>query len=267
MEEKYPELGNLMPRDITAREIWKVSKDGPVFLDMTEIPDQIISKKLSGLLDDCMTFLGKDIRKEAIPVFPGIHYFMGGIMVDEKHRTALRHLYAAGECCAQYHGANRLGGNSLLGALYGGQVAAKTAIAEASLSAAEAGILNSQWIDGQSAKFPVLPICSVAPDNVHSAIDETEKPQYNRILTNAMGVLRSEAVLERALSDMESLHSNMALLGRAMLKSALFRKESRGAHWREDYPQQNNIAYQKTTVAAYDGTDIQISFVPVPQRR
>ena len=62
---------------------------------------------------------------------PGIHYFMGGIYVDEKHRTPVRNLYAAGECCAQYHGANRLGGNSLLGAIYGGRIAAQTACEDA----------------------------------------------------------------------------------------------------------------------------------------
>ncbi len=131
MEEKYPELGNLMPRDITAREIWKVSHESEVFLDMTEISEEIISNKLSGLADDCMTYLHKDIRKEPVSVLPGIHYFMGGILVDEQHRTPIQNLYAAGECCAQYHGANRLGGNSLLGALYGGRVAAKSACEQA----------------------------------------------------------------------------------------------------------------------------------------
>ena len=131
MEKKYPELGNLMPRDITAREIWKVSHESEVFLDMTEISEEIISNKLSGLADDCMTYLHKDIRKEPVSVLPGIHYFMGGILVDEQHRTPIQNLYAAGECCAQYHGANRLGGNSLLGALYGGRVAAKSACEQA----------------------------------------------------------------------------------------------------------------------------------------
>ena len=77
MEKKYPELGNLMPRDITAREIWKVSHESEVFLDMTEISEEIISNKLSGLADDCMTYLHKDIRKEPVSVLPGIHYFMG----------------------------------------------------------------------------------------------------------------------------------------------------------------------------------------------
>jgi succinate dehydrogenase / fumarate reductase flavoprotein subunit len=79
MEEKYPELGNLMPRDITAREVWTVSRDYEVFLDMTELPKEVMEHKLAGLVDDCQTYLHKDIRKEPIPILPGIHYFMGGI--------------------------------------------------------------------------------------------------------------------------------------------------------------------------------------------
>ena len=74
MEEKYPELGNLMPRDITAREVWTVSRDYEVFLDMTELPKEVMEHKLAGLVDDCQTYLHKDIRKEPIPILPGIHY-------------------------------------------------------------------------------------------------------------------------------------------------------------------------------------------------
>ena len=68
--------------------------------------------------------------KKPIPVVPGIHYFMGGILVDRQHRTTMRGLYASGECACQYHGANRLGGNSLLGATYGGTIAAQSAMAD-----------------------------------------------------------------------------------------------------------------------------------------
>lgn len=75
--EKYPELGNLMPRDITAREIWKVSHESEVFLDMTEISEEIISNKLSGLADDCMTYLHKDIRKGTGVCFTGNSLFYG----------------------------------------------------------------------------------------------------------------------------------------------------------------------------------------------
>ncbi len=157
MEEKYPELGNLMPRDITAREVWTVSRDYEVFLDMTELPKEVMEHKLAGLVDDCQTYLHKDIRKEPIPILPGIHYFMGGIQVDERHRTSMRNLYAAGECCAQYHGANRLGGNSLLGAIYGGQIAAETACRETvsspNMPCAEESLLPELSPDAQMQIF------------------------------------------------------------------------------------------------------------------
>ena len=245
MEEKYPELGNLMPRDITAREIWKVSHESEVFLDMTEISDEIISNKLSGLADDCMTYLHKDIRKEPVSVLPGIHYFMGGILVDEQHRTPIQNLYAAGECCAQYHGANRLGGNSLLGALYGGRVAAKSACEQADV----VDLSCATQID-----FP-------------PASQISEIKQLNKVMQDTMGVVRNENTLLNGIQTVQALTGNLPLLGMAVLKSALARKESRGAHWREDYPKSNDDDYLKTTVARFDGKQIQISFVPVPERR
>ena len=245
MEEKYPELGNLMPRDITAREIWKVSHESEVFLDMTEISEEIISNKLSGLADDCMTYLHKDIRKEPVSVLPGIHYFMGGILVDEQHRTPIQNLYAAGECCAQYHGANRLGGNSLLGALYGGRVAAKSACEQADV----VDLSCATQID-----FP-------------PASQISEIKQLNKVMQETMGVVRNENTLLNGIQTVQALTGNLPLLGMAVLKSALARKESRGAHWREDYPKSNDDDYLKTTVARFDGKQIQISFVPVPERR
>ncbi|MBR2188283.1 MAG: FAD-binding protein [Eubacterium sp.] len=246
MEEKYPPLGNLMPRDITAREIWSVCRDSPVYLDMTEIREEIIKRTLSGLVDDCLTYLHKDIRKEPIPVYPGIHYFMGGILVDRQHRTNVKNLYAAGECCAQYHGANRLGGNSLLGAIYGGKVAAEAACKEC-------------------AENRCHPLDVQQP--VSSEFSPKEKAHLNRILLNALGVGRNEATLMSALEEIQQMKGTLSLLGQAVLKSALARRESRGAHYREDYPNRNDKDFKNTTVARYDGSTIGITFEHVPERR
>lgn len=248
MEEKYPELGNLMPRDITAREIWNVSRNREVFLDMTEISSDVFEKKLAGLVSDCLIYLHKDIRKEPIPIYPGIHYFMGGIYVDERHRTTMKHLYAAGECCAQYHGANRLGGNSLLGALYGGRTAALTACEEAVPQNIIAHVLNDT--------INCMPTISV-----------TEKKDVNEILLRSLGVVRSEEMLKNGLLEIEKMNGNLALLGSAVLKSALSRKESRGAHWREDYPKQDDALFLKTTIASYCKGEVRISFKEIPERR
>ncbi|MCQ2357119.1 MAG: FAD-binding protein [Methanocorpusculum sp.] len=83
--------------------------------------------RLKEITDLCTTYLHRDPTEPYIPVTPAVHYFMGGIRVDRSHRTSPLGLYAAGECASQYHGANRLGGNSTLAAAYGGRIAAVTA--------------------------------------------------------------------------------------------------------------------------------------------
>ena len=174
-----------------------------------------------------------------------IHYFMGGIQVDERHRTSMRNLYAAGECCAQYHGANRLGGNSLLGAIYGGQIAAETACRE-------------------TVSSPNMPC---AEESLLPELSPDAQMQMNRILLNALGVVRDAQTLEAGIQEIRKLSGTLPLLGCAMLESALARKESRGAHWRADFPQRNDAVYCKTTVAHWNGQHIAISFESIPERR
>ena len=192
-----------------------------------------------------MLYLHKDIRKEPVPVSPGIHYFMGGIHVDECHRTRISCLYAAGECCSQYHGANRLGGNSLLGAIYGGRIAAKYACSD------ECHIQKGHPIKAD-----------ISDDSVTSDIQ-----RLNQIMQNALGVVRNEETLQKGLREIKEMSGSLALLGRAIIESAIARRESRGAHYREDYPLRNDRDYLKTTVARFDGDNIRILFENVPKRR
>lgn len=236
MEERYPELGNLMPRDITAREIWRVRQQMPVYLDMTELDSTVFEQKLSGLRDDCLTYLGLDPKEQPIPVEPGIHYFMGGLQVDVQHRTRMRSVYAAGECCAQYHGANRLGGNSLLGAIYGGRVAAQTALAEA---------------DGSTCS------CSVHPAGEKTSVQEQQI--LHKTLAQALGVVRTEEIMRQALQTVQFLSGNLALLGQAVLLSALERKESRGAQFRADYPETRE-QYGTAAITQYAQGEITVTW-------
>jgi succinate dehydrogenase / fumarate reductase flavoprotein subunit len=144
LEEKYPSLGNLVPRDIATREIFQVCLSGygvdgkrQVYLDLTHIPRKDLDVKLGGILEIYEKFVGDDPREVPMKVFPGMHYSMGGLWVgfarDEKSgmidESSLRNqstnvpgLYAGGEVDFSIHGANRLGANSLVSCLYAGRI-------------------------------------------------------------------------------------------------------------------------------------------------
>jgi succinate dehydrogenase / fumarate reductase flavoprotein subunit len=241
MEDKFPEMGNLAPRDVISREMW--SLDEQAYLDLSGLSSAIWNTRLANTLDDCLTHLRLDPRKDPIPVAPGVHYFMGGIQVDEAHRTVLPNLYAAGECCCQYHGASRLGGNSLLGAIYGGITAARSALADGSPI-------------GGGEYFPA--------DAEQSARDRLKTQTAAR---NALGIARDRAGLETGIAELEKLPGSIPLLARAMAIGALERRESRGAHLRTDYPEPNDAVFQKTTVAVYRGGKISVRFEDTPKKR
>lgn len=257
MEEKYPELGNLMPRDVVSREMERVRQDGKkTYLDMTGLDASVWKNKLSDLRQECLELLGKDPVTEPIEVSPGIHYFMGGIRVDEQHRTNIRHLYAAGECACQYHGANRLGGNSMLGAVFGGSVAAQTALAE---------------YGGEPAEPERLLGSSPSPRMLPTGVPK----QAAEIFRQALGIFRSGEELENAVvrtdlllqQETDPLQKKRLLLGKAVLLAAQHRKESRGAHTRLDFPERNDLQFRKTTVVRLKGDRIVLSLSDIPPKR
>ena len=272
MEDKYPEKGNLMPRDVIAREEWFIIREGgKVYLDMSHLDKKVSMVKLKGVVDDCKQFLGLDPTKEPIPVEPGVHYFMGGICVDADHRTSMKNLYAAGECACQYHGANRLGGNSLLGALHGGAAAADSAIADPTFDSEKVPTLSEE------------PSYKMEKKNVPGSFVDY-KQELNGILQRGLGITRDEKTLQEALSKIDSLIEKAkvsyddtaseaenrqvlvsALLGKAMLLSAEARKESRGAHTRTDYPGEQE-AFQKQSYAEYKDGKYTIYFQKAGER-
>ena len=249
MEDRYPEFGNLMPRDIMAREMSMVCRwadcEPQVYLDMTGIAHTIWKEKLADIKAACIHYLHKDPEKESIPVEPGIHYFMGGILVDKDHCTNIRNVYAAGECACQYHGANRLGGNSILGAIYGGKIAVQSA--------------SERLMHWKKIKE--------APQ-WHLEEEYEDMGEVSRYLRKGLGLIRSEIEIAQAAGKLEALldvvqsrgmKGKRLLLGLAMLRSAYERKESRGAHFRCDYPEEKE-SYRKTTVASLDGQKLKIEF-------
>src|SRR5512143_1100805 len=136
LEEWYPKYGNLVPRDVATRAIHKVvyehnlGVDGKpmVYLDVTHIDRKVLDKKLEGILEIYEKFVGDDPRDTPMKIFPGMHYTMGGLWVDFNQATNVPGIYAAGEAEYSYHGANRLGANSLVSCIYGGFIAGPTAV-------------------------------------------------------------------------------------------------------------------------------------------
>ena len=184
---------------------------------------------------------------------------MGGIDVDRSHATGMPGLFAAGECCSQYHGANRLGGNSLLGAIYGGKRAALSTAEYVSSGGAEEILYQHAYHEAQNSLKDMEHVSSGL------AVSEKLKNKIRDILSGAMGIVRNEKSLEKALYELNELEGedltereqNRVLLARAILLSAIHRRESRGAHFREDYPAQDP-KYQGLVTALFDGKQIKV---------
>lgn len=277
MEEKYGKRGNLQTRDVVSREIYMSGRQ--VYLDISFLPAREIKKKLPEVMELCQKYRGIDITKEPIPVTPSVHFFMGGIAVDNNHMTNIDRLYAIGECASIYHGANRLGGNSLLAAMYSGKVAAddigRKLATDASGKMADAaremtdasGKMADFEDDIEVAKFKLSEMMNGASKFPVQYIRDLLAETMNKEL----GIVRDEKSLSQGIEDVKyyisiskkikydnsvlayfnySLEGILAL-ARATLECAYARKESRGAHYRSDYSDSDK-AYEYATIISYD---------------
>lgn len=266
MKEWYPVMAELMPRDVVSRSIYKASCAGKrkVYLDLRHLDEETIKVKLDEVYEICNNYLSLNPIIEPIPVYPGVHYFMGGILTDENHKTNVEGLYAAGECSCQYHGANRLGGNSLLGAIHGGLTAGENAVNRVDYDdeLVELALKNevysfNNWDDSLKGVL----------------VNELEE-KLAYLVNDSMGIYRNEKDLQDAYKKLEKLKQSeinaignyynykkmraLIILAQAMILSAINRKESRGAHQREEYPKTMDN-YKKTTLVEFSG-EIKVSF-------
>ncbi|GAB4253130.1 MAG: succinate dehydrogenase flavoprotein subunit [Deferrisoma sp.] len=303
LEEKYPAYGNLVPRDIASREIFDVcvnqglGVDGKnqVYLDLTHIPAEELEVKLGGILEIYRKFMGEDPAKVPMKVFPAVHYSMGGLWIDYDQMTSIPGLFAAGECEYQYHGANRLGANSLLSCIYGGQVAGQKAMewaldqapegeagraAELEVKRQEEFLNRIRSMDGDENPYVLhRELGEVMTDNVtvvryNDRLDQTLERivEFKERWTN----LRPP---DRGARANQSLHFARQLyymleLAHVITLGARLRDESRGAHYKPEFPERDDERFLKTTLARYtpegpriDYEDVDIQYIaPRPRK-
>ena len=260
LEEMYPAYGNLVPRDVASRAIFKVcvhmglgiNGENRVYLDLSHIPADYLEHKLGGILEMYSEFVGQDPRKVPMEIFPSVHYSMGGIWVDRLHHTNIKGLMASGEGDYQYHGANRLGANSLLSAAYSGTVSGPEAMRMAkagelgdALTQAELDKARQEVVD----QFEGI-LKMDGPENAHKLHHELGDLMYKYV-----SIERDNNGLDQCLVELKEILKrwdnigltdrghwanqeamfvrqlrNMILYAMCITKAARCRDESRGAH-------------------------------------
>ena len=292
LEEKYPAYGNLVPRDIATREIFQICIEGmgvagenQVYLDLTHIPAEMLDRKLGAILEIYEMFVGDDPRHVPMRIFPGVHYSMGGLWVDYNQRTNIPGLLAAGECDYSIHGANRLGANSLLSCVFGGFIGAPAAIeyaknverdgADSSRLCEQELKLQQEINDGlikqsgnenqyvlhqEMGKWMTDNVTVVRYNDKLKATDDKLlelMDRYKRISINDSNLWAT-----MALPHARHL-ANMLELARVITLGALNRNESRGAHYKPEFPERDDENFLKTTIAEYSGEGPVFSYDPV----
>jgi succinate dehydrogenase / fumarate reductase flavoprotein subunit len=278
LEEKYPKYKNLVPRDVATREIFHVcrnlglgvgGRDG-VYLDVTHIPAKVLDAKIKGVMEIYEKFVGDDPRTTPMIIFPGMHYSMGGVYVTfeadknneplvgspKNQATNIPGLYASGEADHAYHGANRLGANSLLSCIYAGMIGGPAMISYAKSSATSAAAADKHfesarkyWVerfekirkmDGKENPYQIgkelgdlmTENCTVVRynDKLKATLNKLRefKERWSRC-----NVLDTSNNSNRSLSYVNQLW-NMLELAHVIADCALRRDESRGAHYKPD---------------------------------
>lgn len=304
LEEMYQKLGNLVPRDIASRIVLEVCQLGlgidgkdQVYLDMSHL-DIEKQKKVESVLEIYRKFTGDDPKKVPMKIFPAVHYSMGGAWVDwpeadaPDRETRFRQMtnipgcFQVGESEFQYHGANRLGANSLLSCIFGGLTAGIEVPRYVEIQKERAHEKSEGFFKQALAKEEMIKkdlLQRSGKENVHALHDELAA-----VMVQNMTVKRSNLDLSKTIEKIKEIRErykhislddkgewmnqtyafanqfrSMIELALAMTKSALLRNESRGAHAKVDFPERNDKEWLKTTIASYAEDEPVISYKPV----
>ena len=291
LEEWYPKYGNLVPRDVATRAIFKVvyehklGIDGKpqVYLDVSHLDPKKLQEKLGGVLEIYEKFVGQDPKKVPMRVFPAVHYSMGGLWVDYNQMTNIPGLFAAGECDYQYHGANRLGANSLLSCIYGGMITGPSAVAyskslEKGAEAVDSSVYEEALKRELAANDKLLKSSdTVNPHDIHQELGDTMTENVTVIRYNSK-LKKTDEKLQELLekyrqiyvpdvgnwSNLELLFarqlSNMLQLARVITLGAWRRNESRGSHYKPEFPDRDDANWLKTTKTKFRGANEEPEF-------
>ncbi|MFN0208035.1 MAG: succinate dehydrogenase flavoprotein subunit [Planctomycetota bacterium] len=280
LEEKYPAYGNLVPRDVASREIHdvlfnlghKVQGEEAVYLDLTHLDPDYLTKKLGGVLEIYEKFKGQDPRRVPMKVAPAVHYTMGGLWIDYKQMTNIPGLFAAGECEYQYHGANRLGANALVACVFGGD---------------RSGITSFEWASANVKKEKSSAAVDATVTKLKNRLQQTAsragsenvftiRRELGQCMNKYVTIVRENAALKKAdelLVDLQNRMQRAALpdqaqwanqpllqaleidnmldLARAITQGALLRDESRGSHYKPAFPKRDDEKWLCSTKATY----------------
>ncbi|AXH13689.1 succinate dehydrogenase [Malaciobacter mytili LMG 24559] len=261
-------VDELKTRDEVARAIYeKVQNDEEVFLDLRHLDEKVLNEVIPQEKRVAKEFLNIDIKKELLPISPAAHYSMGGILTNSKGETTLSNLFACGECAQSgIHGANRLGGNSLLELITFGRKVAKNAIETALKEETKEYKTSKQYLNDKAFIKEVY--------NFPNRINFYDRKEFmGKILFKNVGIFRTDLNMKAVLSSLRQWQKefnfmgimdkstyynknlvefiefgNMLELAEVLVVSAISRCESRGSHYRIDYPTQNNY-FEKNSIA------------------